>query len=379
MTEVRLDGLTRQFPGVETPAVDGVSVAAPAGGLLCLLGPSGCGKTTTLKMIAGLERPDAGRVWFGERDVTRVRPEHRDAVLVFQNYLLFPFMNVRENIGFGLRMRGMAGDEIRRRVDGMLELMRLEGLGGRRPAELSGGQKQRVALARALVLEPGVLLLDEPFSNLDAHLRDEMRELILSLKERMDLTIIFVTHDQEEAVLLADRIALMFDGRTRQVGAAADFFERPASRRVAAFFGNRNVLRGEKRGCRVRTTVGELQIEHSGAADDGPVNLLVRPEFVEVAGAGGPAAGRGDAAHPGTGSAAGTGDAGDNVVPVRIRRATYMGTHARYRVQLDSTEWDIHVPGPAAGGEGELAPVGSEMLVRLPPERIWPVPADYSS
>jgi ABC-type Fe3+/spermidine/putrescine transport system ATPase subunit len=248
-------------------------------------------------------------------------------------------------------MRGVEKAEIRRRTRKMLETVHLEGFEERRPQELSGGQKQRVALARALVVEPSVLLLDEPFSNLDAHLRDEMRELILTIKEHMNLTIVFVTHDQEEAVLLADRIALMFDGRLQQVGDAAEFFERPASTRIAAFFGNRNVLRGHKRGNRVETAVGELTVSDPGPAPDGPVQLLVRPEFVETA----PGASR------------------ENAVSVEVRRSTYMGTHVRYRVALDSTEWDIHAPGSAERREQARGP-GSEMTVRLPPERIWLVP-----
>ena len=396
MTEVSLEHLTRRFPGADHPAVDDVSVSAPAGGLLCLLGPSGCGKTTTLKMIAGLETPDRGRVCFGSRDVTAVRPERRDTVLVFQNYLLFPFMNVEENVGFGLRMRGMQSTEIKRLVDRMLETVRLDGLGHRKPEELSGGQKQRVALARALVLEPSVLLLDEPFSNLDAHLRDEMRDLILQLKEQMSLTIVFVTHDQEEAVLLADRIALMFDGRIRQVGGAADFFERPATRQIAAFFGNRNVLRGRKRGNRVETAVGEFAVAHADSIEDGPVDLLVRPEFVEVRPEA--VAGLGDTPAAGTQAAGATAAAGtagaatDNLVAVEVKRCTYMGTHVRYRVTLDSTEWEVHAPGSASsagppgpgtpGGSGTPQPAepGTRMMVRLPPERIWLVPAEaYSS
>jgi ABC-type Fe3+/spermidine/putrescine transport system ATPase subunit len=317
-----------------------------------------------------------------------VRPERRDTVLVFQNYLLFPFMNVEENVGFGLRMRGMQSTEIKRLVDRMLETVRLDGLGHRRPEELSGGQKQRVALARALVLEPSVLLLDEPFSNLDAHLRDEMRDLILQLKEQMSLTIVFVTHDQEEAVLLADRIALMFDGRIRQVGGAADFFERPATRRIAAFFGNRNVLRGRKRGNRVETAVGEFAVAHADSIADGPVDLLVRPEFVEACPEAASAAG---AAAPGDTPGAGAA-AADNLVAVEVKRCTYMGTHVRYRVTLDSTEWEVHAPGPASsagpagretsGGAGTPQPAepGTRMTVRLPPERIWLVPAEaYSS
>jgi putative spermidine/putrescine transport system ATP-binding protein len=275
--------------------------------------------------------------------------------MVFQNYLLFPFLSVAENVGFGLKMRGHDKRKVAERVSRMLELVRLPGYERRRPAELSGGEKQRVALARALILEPSVLLLDEPFSNLDAHLRDEMRELILSLKERMDLTIVFVTHDQEEAVLLADRIALMFNGRIEQVGDAAEFFERPASTEIAAFFGNRNVLPGTKRGNRVQTSVGELRVADGAGVSDGAVHLLVRPEFVDTRSAAGRAGGP-----------------DENRVAVHIRRATYMGTHVRYRVALDSTEWEVHAPGDT----GKKGPgPGGEMTVRLPPERIWLVPA----
>ncbi|MGM0673595.1 MAG: ABC transporter ATP-binding protein, partial [Spirochaetota bacterium] len=342
MTEVRVEGLTRRFPRTDAPAVDDISVTAKAGELLCLLGPSGCGKTTTLKIIAGLEAPDAGHVRFGGRDVTAVKPELRDAVLVFQNALLFPFMTVEENVGFGLKMRRHPPGEIRRRVRDMLEAVHLTGLGERKPEELSGGQKQRVALARALVLEPSVLLLDEPFSNLDAHLRDEMRELVLSLKDRMNLTVIFVTHDQEEAVLLGDRIALMFDGRIEQVGTADEFFRRPATTRIAAFFGNRNVLRGTKRGGRVCTAVGELEVACSDRVADGPVHLLVRPEYVVTR----------SSVHS------------VNRVPVEIRRTTNMGTHLRYRVLLDTTEWDVHT-----GTEEELAGTASGAA---PPGAVTP-------
>ena len=207
MTQVAIKELTKVYPGADAPSVDNLTLDIGSGDLAALLGPSGCGKTTTMKMIAGLLPPTAGDVAFDGRSVLNDKPENRGVVMVFQNYLLFPYMSVADNIGFGLKMRKVPRGEIARRVGEMLELVRLPDLGARRPRELSGGQQQRVALARALIVKPRVLLLDEPLSNLDAHLRFEMRDLIRGLQQEMGITTIFVTHDQEEAVVLADRIA----------------------------------------------------------------------------------------------------------------------------------------------------------------------------
>ena len=209
MTHVSIQSLTKVYPGADTPALDNLSLEIATGELTALLGPSGCGKTTTMKMIAGLLEPTSGDVRFNDRSILREKPENRGVVMVFQNYLLFPYMSVADNVGFGLKMRKTDPAEIKRRVGEMLDLVKLPDLGDRKPSALSGGQQQRIALARALIVQPEVLLLDEPLSNLDAHLRFEMRDLIRSLQQEMGITTIFVTHDQEEAVVLADRVALM--------------------------------------------------------------------------------------------------------------------------------------------------------------------------
>jgi putative spermidine/putrescine transport system ATP-binding protein len=345
VTDVRLEQISKRFPDAQVDAVRDVSLTIGGGQLMCLLGPSGCGKTTTLKIIAGLTAPDRGAVCVGERDVTAVPAEKRDVVMVFQNHLLFPFLSVEENIAFGLRMRHAPKAQIREKVREMMSLLRLDGLEGRRPAQLSGGQKQRVALARALVTEPRVLLLDEPLSNLDAHLRDEMRELILSIKRRMDITIIFVTHDQEEAVLLADRIAVMFDGEIIQTGPPSHFYERPATREIAEFFGNRNMIEGEKQGPRVQTDIGTLSIPDTDIAD-GPVCVGIRPDAI-VAHIESPAR------------------TPQNFVTVPVGRRLYMGTHTRLRVRVSSYEWDVYVRRTVPRDQ-ELSEIGIE----LPPESI---------
>jgi len=216
MTQVNLLQLGKAYSGSDTYAVYDLTLDIASGRITALLGPSGCGKTTTLKMIAGLLPPTQGDITFDGQSVLGIPAERRGAVMVFQNYLLFPYMSVGENVGFGLKMRGVDQQTIRRKAAEMLDLVKLPGFEDRRPKQLSGGQQQRVALARALIVEPKVLLLDEPLSNLDAHLRDEMRELILSIQRQLGITTIFVTHDQEEAVVLADRIALIFDGRLHQ-------------------------------------------------------------------------------------------------------------------------------------------------------------------
>jgi ABC-type Fe3+/spermidine/putrescine transport system ATPase subunit len=344
MTDVSLEQLSKTYEGSRVPAVSDLSLEIPRGSLVALLGPSGCGKTTTLKMIAGLLPPSSGHILFDGKPVTSVRAERREAVMVFQNHLLFPFMSVGENVGFGLKMRHESRAAIRKRVREMLSLVHLEGFEDRRPNQLSGGQQQRVALARALIVRPKVLLLDEPLSNLDAHLRDEMRELILSIQRQLDLTTIFVTHDQQEAVLLADRIALLFQGRLQQYSATRLFYEQPRTREIATFFGSRNFLQGEKSGDRVRTIVGEFRVARS-QAPDGDVTLMIRPEAVQIT--------------PGA----------ENSVSVLVTRQIYMGTHTRYRVQIDSREWEV--VGQAESRENLE---GKRIRITLPPEHLWIIP-----
>lgn len=218
-------------------AVRDVSLALGAGELLAVLGPSGCGKTTLLRMAGGYERPDAGHVRIHGRDVTSLAPEHRNVGMVFQNYALFPHMTVHDNVEFGLRMRGVSREERRQRAAAMLALVGLEGVGKRKPAELSGGQQQRVALARALIIEPAVLLLDEPLANLDRAVRFRLRDELRGLQQRLRIPAILVTHDQDEALTIADRIAVMQDGRIEQTGRALDLCLRPATPFVSQFFG----------------------------------------------------------------------------------------------------------------------------------------------
>jgi len=237
---VSLRGVSKHFGAAV--AVDGIDLDVRQGEFLTLLGPSGCGKTTTLNMIAGFLRPDGGSIRLNGREVDDLPPFHRDIGLVFQDYALFPHMTVAENIGFGLRMRRVARAEITRRVNDALDLVQLSGLGDRRPLAMSGGQRQRVALARALVIRPTVLLLDEPLSNLDLKLRETMRLEISDVQRRTGVSTILVTHDQSEALVMSDRIAVMNAGRIEQVATAREIYEDPATRFVAEFIGSMNTL-----------------------------------------------------------------------------------------------------------------------------------------
>jgi ABC-type Fe3+/spermidine/putrescine transport system ATPase subunit len=238
VSDLRLAGITKRYGAVT--AVDGVDLEVRDGEFLTLLGPSGCGKTTTLGLIAGFFPPSAGEIYLKGRPVAGLPPFKRDIGVVFQDYALFPHMSAGENVGFGLRMRGVDRTEMERRVGEALELVQLRGLADRRPLELSGGQRQRVALARALVIRPAVLLLDEPLSNLDLKLREEMRVEIAGLQRRLGITTVFVTHDQGEALVMSDRIAVMQAGRIVQLGRPSEIYERPASRFVAEFIGRMN-------------------------------------------------------------------------------------------------------------------------------------------
>jgi putative spermidine/putrescine transport system ATP-binding protein len=233
-------------------AVDGVDLAIPAGEFFTLLGPSGSGKTTTLRLIAGFEQPDSGRVLLGGTDVTRHPPYARNVNTVFQDYALFPHMTVAENVAYGLRVKGVKREERRARAGEALEMVRLAGLGPRRPGQLSGGQRQRVALARAIVNRPRLLLLDEPLGALDLKLRQEMQLELMRIKDEVGITFVYVTHDQEEALTMSDRLAVFRDGRIEQVGTPADVYERPTSEFVAGFVGVSNVLQRDGRRFTVR-------------------------------------------------------------------------------------------------------------------------------
>lgn len=245
MAEISLELKEIKKSFTEGEAVlDNISLEISKGEFITLLGSSGCGKTTTLRIIAGLEQPDAGSVWLDGREVTGLEPNQRDVNTVFQNYALFPHMNVAENIGYGLKLKKVPKSEIRKKVSQMLELVQLEGYEKRKPSELSGGQKQRVAIARALVNNPKVLLLDEPLGALDLQLRRAMQIELKHLQKKLGITFIYITHDQEEAINMSDRIAVMRDGRIEQIGTPDEIYNHPKTSYVATFVGNANILHG---------------------------------------------------------------------------------------------------------------------------------------
>ena len=342
MTDVSLVHLGRAFG--DKWAVKDLNLEIASGEMVALLGPSGCGKTTTLRMITGLARPTTGDVLFDGSSVVDVPTERREAVLIFQQHLLFPTMTVAQNVGFGLKMAGMGKGEINRRVEEMLERVELSGFGTRKAHELSGGQQQRVALARGLVTHPKVLLLDEPLANLDANLRITMRHLIRSIQRDLGITAIFVTHDQEEAVMLADRIALMFDGSLQQVGQPDEFYRHPRTAGIASFFRSQNFLPGTRHGNVVSTGAGDLVVGHNVAdTGDGPVVVTARPETLMLS----------------------RGAGGENCLPAKVTSAIYMGTHTQVFVQLADTTWTVHAPPSAT------LKTGDQVLVELPKEHIW--------
>jgi spermidine/putrescine ABC transporter ATP-binding subunit len=352
---VRLEGITKRYGAAV--AVEGLTLDVSPGEFVCLLGPSGCGKTTTMRIIAGFVVPDTGRVFINGEDVSRRHPSRRDIGMVYQSYALFPHMTVRENVAFGLRMRRLGRDRIAERVGRILELVGLEGLADRKPAQLSGGQQQRVALARAMVIEPTVLLLDEPLSNLDAKLRKRMQVELRVLQRAVGITTIHVTHDQEEALTLADRVAILNRGRVEQVGAPRDVYARPANLFVADFLGKANFLAGEvvtagTPGGRavVRTEVGDLVAELDGdrLPVGTPVNAFVRPERIELRRTGGPPA--------------------DNAVDGRVDRVVFSGPTVTVDVRLASGRV-LTVDQPGGGPAERLAP-GEPVVAVIPPDAL---------
>ena len=291
-TGVRIDGVSKRFAHRvkgEVYAVREVRLDVRPGEFLTLLGPSGCGKTTTLRMIAGFETPDEGRIFFGDKDVTGLPANQRDIGFVFQNYALFPHLSVFENVAYGLRVRGWTDEDIGKSVGDVLSLVGLAGYDQQFSGQLSGGEQQRVALARAIVIRPSVLLFDEPLSNLDAKLRVQMRQEIRDLQRRLGITTVYVTHDQEEAMAVSDRIVVMHQGRVMQEGTAGDLYHRPASQFVAQFVGRVNLISG-----RVAEIAGdtakvvalgamlEVRPVPKGIVKDSAVQLVVRPETIEL-------------------------------------------------------------------------------------------------
>ncbi len=307
-------GLTKRYGGFT--AVDGLDLDVARGELLAFLGPSGCGKTTSLRMVAGLVPASGGRIVVGGRDLTGVPTHRRDMGLVFQSYALFPHLSVARNVAFGLEMRGIGRAEREARVREAIALVRLTGKEEHRPAQLSGGQQQRVALARALVIRPQILLLDEPLSNLDAKLRDEMRVEIREIQQRLGITAIFVTHDQVEALTMCDKVAVMNGGRLEQLGTPLDLYERPATPFVARFVGRINQFRARAAGGTV--SLGEARITGAGPAE-GPVEVMIRPHRIALSPASAPAE---------------TSDAPLNTVAGTVARTTFAGDVLHYEVAV---------------------------------------------
>ncbi|MCL4247927.1 MAG: ABC transporter ATP-binding protein [Anaerolineae bacterium] len=310
------------------PTLDHYDLTVHSGELVSLLGPSGCGKTTTLRAVAGFVVPASGQITVAGRDVTRIPPNQRDIGLVFQSYALFPHLTVAQNIAFGLRMRGVRGSERDRRVAEALKLVDLEGLGGRRPAQLSGGQQQRVALARAVVIEPQLLLLDEPLSNLDAKLRVTMRTEIRRLQQRLGVTTLYVTHDQIEALAISDRVVVMNQGRIEQSGSPEEIYKQPATPFVADFLGFENHFAGTV----TAVQNGETQLQAAGRSftaihadhDLNPGNdvwVYFRSEAAQLAAA--PAA---------------------NSLPVEVLLRTFQGSAVEYVVQSAQGEFKVRMP-----------------------------------
>ena len=343
MTHVSIQNLTKVYPGLTVPSLDNLSLEINSGSLTALLGPSGCGKTTTMKMIAGLLDQTSGDVTFDGTSILKEKPENRGVVMVFQNHLLFPYMNVQDNIGFGLKMRNVHKDEIFNRVIKMLDLVKLPNMENRMPKELSGGQQQRVALARALIVQPRVLLLDEPLSNLDAHLRFEMRDLIRNLQQSMGITTIFVTHDQEEAVVLADQVALILDGKLKQYAQPDVFYKKPIDVVTAKFFGGQNFIKGTSKNNNFSSNIGKLALPKDCLQGNGI--LTFRPENVQI----------------------GKGPESVNTIKAKIIEKIFLGTQTRLKLSIKEEV----IQAIANPNEVDEKETGIEIDINIPPSSLW--------
>ncbi|MCO5093177.1 ABC transporter ATP-binding protein [Bosea sp. (in: a-proteobacteria)] len=330
-----------------------VNLAIEPGEFFAFLGPSGCGKTTLLRLIAGFNQADTGEVRIGGKPITDLPPWKRDVGMVFQSYALWPHMSVRRNVAFGLEERGVKRAEVERRVEAALDLVGLGHLADRRPSQLSGGQQQRVAVARTVAVEPKVLLLDEPLSNLDAKMRVQVRRELRDLQQRLGLTTIFVTHDQEEANTICDRIAVMNDGIVQQVGTPMELYERPANLFVAGFLGTANILAGKltgSGGTRVFEIEGgtRVPVPADAAVPEG-ATLVFRPQHASLGAAGG-----------------GTED-GMLALPCTVANREFLGASVRYGVSIGAAEVAVDVPFQSGSG---LFAVGSQATLRLSPRSL---------
>jgi spermidine/putrescine transport system ATP-binding protein len=348
-----LTGLVKRF-GDEV-AVDGLDLEIGEGEFFSLLGSSGCGKTTTLRMVAGFEQPDAGQIVLDGRDLAQVAPHKRPVNTVFQSYALFPFLDVSENVAFGLRYQRASKDDVRRRVGAALELVQMGSMAKRKPHQLSGGQQQRVALARALVLEPTVLLLDEPMGALDAKLRKQLQIELRSLQKQVGTTFVYVTHDQDEALTMSDRLAVLDKGRVKQVGTPSEVYSSPANTHVATFLGTANlwpatVTAADSRGVTCSVGGATLLVSgHAGQAGD-EVSVMVRPERVEVA-------------------ADQSGLDGDNLLKGRVGTMTFRGAHTNVLLECADLQLEAQVAN-AAGTPPAWLCEGADVAVQISPEAL---------
>jgi spermidine/putrescine transport system ATP-binding protein len=355
--EIELSKLTKQFDDVT--AVDGIDLRIPAGEFFSLLGPSGCGKTTTLRMIAGFEQPTSGEILLDGTDVAYTPPHERNVNTVFQNYALFPHLNVYDNIAFGLKRAKRPKDEIRERVGRALELVQLPGYESRKSAQLSGGQQQRVALARALILNPAVLLLDEPLGALDAKLRKALQIELKTLQQEVGITFLYVTHDQEEALTMSDRLAVMKDGHIEQVGAPQDVYEDPETLYVADFLGVSNLMQATIVGsgpsaCRVALDGYELETRGTDQEVTGEAKIVIRPERIELEEHGS--------------------QSGPNRIPAMVERVVYVGSVIQVIVRAATGE-ALQALVQNTGGEIPYEQ-GTPVQLHLPVDALRVLPAD---
>jgi iron(III) transport system ATP-binding protein len=357
MPGVVITGLTKRYGDVA--AVAGLDLTVRPGELVALLGPSGCGKTTTLRLVAGFMAPDAGEIRVGDRVLSSpgsvIPPERRRMAMIFQSYALWPHMTVAQNVAYGLRFGNTPRAQRDGKVEEILRAVQLAGYGARYPGELSGGQQQRVAVARALVVEPEILLLDEPLSNLDASLREEMRFEIRRLHERFGITTLYVTHDQAEAMVISDRAAVIRNGRVEQIGAPHELFERPRTRFVAEFIGKTNLIDAVADGAgSVARGPLRLRVAANGLTPGAPVVVSIRPHVIAL----GPRAGA-QAPAAGTNALAGT-----------VLRASYLGDTVDYQIALEGSDVVLRVTGPtparARAGDPVSVTVAAEACVLLP-------------
>jgi spermidine/putrescine transport system ATP-binding protein len=359
--DVRLDHITKRFH--EVVAVDDLSLEIERGEFFSMLGPSGCGKTTTLRMIGGFEEATSGTIYLGDSDVTGLPPFKRDVNTVFQNYALFPHLTVFENVAFGLRRRKVPDGEIGTQVKKLLDLVELPGYEKRKPSQLSGGQQQRVALARALINHPRVLLLDEPLGALDLKLRKQMQLELKRIQTEVGITFIYVTHDQEEAMTMSDRIAVMRAGRIEQLGNPEELYERPQTAFVAGFLGVSNLLEGEVVGrdgslVTVRMADGALlRAPGEAVASSGPVRIGVRPEKLRV-------------------DASGQGGATDglNTLSGTVLDASYIGVSTQYLVQTEGHRLTVYAQNLDTAGAAELLADGQKVLLTWKPQHTFVIP-----